>query len=585
MNKQNNTLGYFSAIKFLGKYIKKHKRNFIMFYFGWFFDTVLTLIMPIMLGVMIDEIVYYKDVNTFLHISLVFVVMSVFSCILYFLIYAQHSYLMNMYTYDIKNDVFKQLMSADSQYMSDASTGDIINNLQYYPSECMHFVIRDIIHNINGILILVLYTVYVFVISWQIGLLMLVIVPVSVIISKLFGTKIRRYGDKQRKYYGIYISWLLEMLSALRDIRLLGAEKKTSKTFVHNNKKLYDINIKAGLSNITSSNIITGTTLILQLSIFVVISYFTSKGILSIGLFTIIMSYYMGMTSTVSRLSSEYLDMKNRLSFFQRIFDFLHIKNEKIWTGKKELQVTNGEIHIENISFSYKNETPVLKDFSFTAHAGKHTALVGKSGCGKTTFAYMLIGFYQPQIGYIEIDGQRLTDCSLKSIRQNIGIIQQDVLIFDGSIKDNLLLGNPKATEEMIDSACKRAGLTEFLAALPDGLETILGKNGVGLSGGQRQRVSIARIYIKDPKIIIFDEATSSLDSETEEQIHEAWKKVLLGRTSIVITHRQSSVMLCDYAVHMENGQVIETGTPQELLENSKSFRTLFAVKENEIYA
>ena len=206
-------------------------------------------------------------------------------------------------------------------------------------------------------------------------------------------------------------------------------------------------------------------------------------------------------------------------------------------------------------------------------------ALVGKSGCGKTTLARLLVGFYRPQEGMIAIDGQRLDACALDSVREEIGYVQQDVLVFDGSIRQNLLMGNRHAEEEQLIRAYEEAGLAPFIESLPDGLDTIIGSKGMGLSGGQKQRLAIARIYLKNPKILIFDEATSALDSETESAIHQAWRKVLTGKTALVIAHRQSSVMLCDRCTILENGQVAETGIPARMAVESERFRTLFAMK------
>lgn len=575
-------LNYFTAIKFLSKYILRHKKNFIMFYFGWFFDMALSVAMPILFGIMVDEIVYYQNLDVFIKISIAFVIMSVFSCVLYFLIYAQHHYLMSMYTFDIKKDIFEHLQRCDAQYLSDASSGDIITILQKNSVECMHFVIRNIIHLFNGIMSLIVVGIYLFVISWQIGLFILLAAPVSVFINAKFGKKIRSYGDRQRKYYGGYISWVFEILSGLRDIRMLGAQQKTNKTFEENHKKMFAVNIKAGISSLTANNIIAFTNLCVQLAIFAFAGYLALSGNITIGLLTIIVGFYGFLTATINRVSNSYLDAQNRVSYIQQIYDFMNSPAEDEWRGKNELNVTNGNITFHNIKFAYEKSNAVLDGFNLKIESGERFALLGKSGCGKTTLAYMLIGFYQPQCGTIEIDGQKLSDCSLKSIRQNIGLIQQDVLLFDGTIKQNILLGNRTATDEQLEFACRQSGLWEFIESLPQKLYTIIGAQGVGLSGGQKQRVAIARIYLKNPPIIIFDEATSSLDSETEKAIHEAWKNVLAGRTSIVIAHRQSSVMLCKRAAVLENGKVCEIGKPDDMVQHSQYFKTLFAIKEAE---
>ncbi|MCX7748160.1 MAG: ABC transporter ATP-binding protein/permease [Clostridia bacterium] len=573
-------LNYFTVIKFLSKYTSKYKRNFIMFYFGWFFDMALSLIMPILFGIMIDEIVYYQNLNTFIKISIMILIMSVFSCALYFLIYAQHHFLKSRYLFDIKKDIFRHLQKCDAQFMTDTSAGDIIATVQSYSSECMLFMSRSITHFINAILSIVAIVVYLFVISWQIGLFILLAAPISVIINAKFGKKIRDYGEKQREYYSGYISWVFEILSALRDIRMLGAQQETNKKFKENHNKMFAVNIKSSVSSITANNIISFTHLFVQLAIFAFVGYSAITGNITIGLLTIIVAFYSILTSKINLTSLSYLETQSRISQIQRVYDFLQSPTEDDWKGKRELIITEGNISFENISFTYNKSNIVLNEFNLNISAGERFALVGKSGCGKTTLAYMLIGFYRPQQGEIIIDGQRLSDCSLKSIRQNIGLIAQDVLIFDGTIKENILLGNQTANEEEIEFACKQSGLWEYIETLPSGINTVIGSQGIGISGGQKQRIAIARIYLKNPKIIIFDEATSSLDSENEEAIHEAWKSVLIGRTSIVIAHRQSSVMFCKRAAILENGKICEVGTPAAMVSESHSFKTLFAVME-----
>lgn len=573
-------LNYFTAIKFLSKYIGKHKKNFILFYVGWLFNALLKVYIPITFAIMIDEIVYYKNMDVFLSVSLIFIVMLLFSCALYYFSDTQHCYLSILYAFDIKKDVFNNLQVADAEHMSNANTGDIINTIQSYTGECMHFVIRNIIHMFNNAFILIIFIVYVFLLGWKIGLLMMVIVPISVFVSVKFGKKTKKYADDQRQNYAEYSGWLYEMLSGLRDIRMLGAQKTANQSFMKHQKKIIKVNVKTGFLSMTAQNMITVINLLIQLSIFGVVAFMAYQNNMTVGILTLILAYFSNMTYYVKFLSGTYLEAQNRISYIQWIHDFMNIPTEKKWPGKNALIVTSGKISFNSIDFSYKGSNSVLNDFSLEIKADQKIALVGKSGSGKTTLAYMLVGFFKPQNGYIEIDGQRLDDCALASIRENIGIVQQDTLLFDGTIRENLLLGKRQATNNEILNACERAGIFEYVNNLPEGIDTVIGKNGIGLSGGQKQRLAIARIYLKNPKIIIFDEATSSLDSETEENIHKAWEDVLVGRTSIVIAHRQSSVMLCKKAAILENGRIIEVGSPEEMIHTSAAFKTLFAIKE-----
>ncbi|MBP1990788.1 ABC transporter ATP-binding protein [Paenibacillus eucommiae] len=577
----NEKLNVFDGVRILSKYIRKHKRNFVLFYTGWLVDCMLTVITPILFAIMIDQIVYYKNMDVFLQVSFVFVVMSVFSCILYFFIYTLHHYLMSMYTFDIKLDIFKKMQSKKASYMSDAKTGNMITMLLDDTSECMHFVIRNIIHSINGILKGVFYLTYIYIISIEAGLVVTLFLPLAVYTTFKMSKKIRDHSDNQREFYGHYVSWLLEILKGITDIRLLSGERTIRKDFTGHQRKLFAKNVEISVSKLTSDKIIEWITLLLQLSVYGVCAYLASRGEITIGNVIVLVAFVFTLKDeTIFLLVRSYMDAQSRLTRIGRIERFLSEDDEHSWKGKCDLIVGAGEIEFSRIHFAYEQGKPVLKDMNLLIPCGSHVAIVGKSGCGKTTISSLLIGLYELDAGAILIDGQDLTNCSLKTIRQHIGIVQQDVLLFDATIRDNLLLGNPKASDEHIWLACRKAGIADYIELLPEKLNALLGKEGIGLSGGQRQRLAIARIYLKNPAIIIFDEATSALDSETEKIVHESWGELLEGRTAIIIAHRQSSVMMCDNAVWIEDGKVRVTGKPTELLQNHSGFRELFAVRE-----
>lgn len=576
--KMNKKLTYFSTIKFLSKYIKAYKINYFLFGIGWFFDIVLKLYTPIMFAVMIDEIVYYRNISVFLRISVAFAIMLLFACIVHFFTQAQYAYLEIMYSFDIKKDIFHKLQYAKADYLSYLETGDAMNTLQYYTSECMNFVIRNIIHTFNNFLALVFYIINIFIIGWQFGILMLIGVPISVYTTTKFGKKIRKCNDEYNKVYGKYSGWLLERLSGLKDIRMISAQNAVGKEFVGFHRQLFHRKNQNRVITISSQSVTKTINLIIQMAIYCLCAYLACRGKMTIGVLTIVLTYFVNVTEKVTFFSDYFIEAQKRIASIQKVYDLFHVPTEKEWKGKDSLKVSKGSIQFDHISFGYENKKELFHDFSLEIEGGQTVALVGKSGSGKTTLAYMLTGFYQQKKGKIIIDGKDISECSLKSIRESIGIVQQDVLVFDGSIKDNLLLGKKGASDEEIKEACEKAGLGEFIQSLSQGINTVIGTNGIGLSGGQMQRIAIARIYLKNPKIIIFDEATSALDRETEAYIHESWKKVLAGRTSIVIAHRISSVMLCEKTVLMEDGVLYEYGNTMELVQNSKTMRTLFAI-------
>lgn len=576
----NKNLNYITTIVFLSPYIKKFKSNFFIFYLGWLFDLILSLVIPIIFGIMIDEIVYYQNLTTFIQLSIVFVVMTVLSCLLYFFIYAQHHYIMSMFVFDIKKDVFNHYQKCNAKAMTAMKSGEVITLLQKYSKECMHFVIRNVVHFINCIICIVYLSIYLFMLNWKFGIIVLLLTPFTIFINTKYGSKIRKNGEKQRKLYNNYIGWVFEILSSLKDIQLLGAKKLVFRKFTVMQKEMFNWSNQASLINIFADFLIQFVNLLAQLIIYIFSGYLAYKGHLTIGSLTVVLSFYNLLKDTMKRGSSNFLDAQMRISYIQQIYNFMQVPEEEAeWSGTHKLALNTGEIKFNNVSFGYEDKY-VLKNIDFSIKPNEKIALVGKSGAGKSTLAYMLVAFYKPLEGYIQIDNQNLNDCTLKSIRKQIGLIQQDVLLFDGTIKENLLLGNSKATNGELMYACQNAGIWDFINTLPNGLETNLGAGGISLSGGQRQRLAIARIYLKNPKIIIFDESTSALDSETEEQIIAEWSKMLRNRTAIIIAHRITSVMMCDRVAIIENGTICETGKPEYLQKNSKRFVELFEGSE-----
>lgn len=569
----NTKLNYFSTISFLSGYMKHYRHNFLMFYVGWLMDMMISIATPILFGILIDEIVYYQNVETFMCISGILMLIVLFSCMLYFFIYAQHQYLTGKFLYDIKRDVFRHMQQCQAEYLSDQSSGDLMTTLQVCTSECLHFIVRNVIHFSNGILKLVMISLYLFWIDWRIGLFLMVAAPLNVYVSTWFGKRSRKYGEEQRSCIGKYAGWLLEVLSHIGELRLLGAQKKVNEMFTQQHRRMFAIDIKSSIVSLTSGNLIGGINLLIQLGIYVLCGYLAMSGRATIGTLLIIISLLAILTEQIGWTSSSYIDAQNRIASIQRLVDFLRSPTEKEWPGKKELVVSDGEILFDHISFSYARRSGVLQNLCLHIPAASRTALVGKSGSGKSTLAYMLLGFFRAGSGKILIDGQDIAECSLSSIRRQVGLIAQDVLILDGTIRDNIVLGSPRAEDAEIEEACRAAGIWQEICLFPEGLQTMVGLGGVCLSGGQKQRIAMARIYLRKPKIILFDEATSALDLQTEHEIHEAWKKVLANRTAIMIAHRSSTAAMCDLVALLKDGCVIETGTYDTLSAHSRDLK------------
>ncbi len=580
MEPKRDKLNFFSTLKFINGYLDHLRVQLILFYLGFLVDTLIGIITPILLGIMIDQMVYYRNLPLFIRVAEVSFGLSVFSCISYYLLYELYSHVWNQMIYRFRCKMFGVVMKMDAEEMANSNYGDMAQMTQWKAMECVHFMIRNVIHNINNYIKIIVCLFVLYVIHPWIALVVIVMVPISVAVSWKFGKKIRQERARNQDAYGDYVGWLYEVFGALKDIRLLGAEHRVHTVFHRHQDALIQTDVRAGIAALKAQSVIANANVWLQMLLYVVLALLAAWQGFSIGSVVVVLTFFATLTRSLKQVSERYMDMQNRMAVIQRIKDLIERPASERQEKQAAIKVREGNVEFSELTFSYRGKDPVIRGFNLHIKHGEKVALVGGSGCGKTTLSYMLLGFYAPQKGKICIDGQDISEYSLCSLRENVGVVQQDVLIFDGSIRYNIMLGNPDAGEEQFIKACKAAGVYEFAMEYEEGFDTILGKKGRQLSGGQKQRVAIARTYLRNPAILIFDEATASLDNETEAMIHQAWKGMLTGRTAIVIAHRLSSVMLCDRVALMEGGRIVETGEPEMMKRSSQRFRSLFAIRE-----
>ncbi|MFY9214051.1 MAG: ABC transporter ATP-binding protein [Tissierellaceae bacterium] len=326
---------------------------------------------------------------------------------------------------------------------------------------------------------------------------------------------------------------------------------------------------------------ISGVGIISNVLNLIVISlggYFVYVKIIDIGdllAYTLYVNFFM---QPIKRLTNITQQLQDGATGFERFLEIMNIEPDIVdKEDAAELVEPQGEIQFENVSFSYKNgEERVLSNINLTIEKGKTVAIVGPSGAGKSTLCHLIPRFYEIDDGRIMIDGTDIRDIRLKSLRANIGLVQQDVFLFTGTIKDNILYGKPSASEEEVTEAAKKARIHDFIMTLPNGYDTYIGEKGVMLSGGQKQRISIARIFLKNPAILILDEATSALDNETEALVQESLNDLSRGRTSLIIAHRLSTVKNADEILVLTNEGIVERGKHQELLSQDGLYSQLY---------
>ncbi len=571
MNKKFN---YASCLSFLSKYAKKYLGSFLVFYSGCLLDYVLFIIVPIVSGIMLDQVVYYQNLKLFISLGIVQLSFVLFYSYIYYVTYREHSYLTAHFTYDIKSDALRHLFRCSPGFLSKNSSGELLTIVDSYSQECLNFFIKNVIHHFNNFFNIVFCMIYILIINWKMGLLITVMVPISVFISHFFGERIRKFANKTQELYSNYNGKLFEILSSVKQIKLLAAQNKVMLNFSKDNKELIHLKTKNSLTNFNAQNTLEVSQLLLQMLLYTALAYFAFKNEVTLGSILVILAYYSDVKLCVGAMVNAHFDSKNRIEYIKRLHDFTKEEEEDLYKGK-QLTVKYGKVKYENVSFGYDNNS-ILENISVEFLPNKKIGIVGKSGCGKSTLVYLLLNFFKPSQGKIFIEDIDINELSLHSLRENIGIVFQETVIFNTSIRENISMGMKNVSDEQILNACKKAGIYEFVLSLPEQLDTIIGETGRGVSGGQGQRIAVARLYLQNPPIVIFDESTSSLDKDTEREVLLAWEEVLAGKTAIVIAHRLDVILKCDEAIVIKEGKIVECGIPDDLLQTSSCFNEIF---------
>jgi subfamily B ATP-binding cassette protein MsbA len=418
---------------------------------------------------------------------------------------------------------------------------------------------------------------YMLYVNWQLTTALLATFPLMILSTRFFGKRIRSAYKTVQESIANVSNHLQDTLSSIKLIKSFSNEEYETDRFSERNKRNMEANIGAVRLSATYAPVIDLLNNLGMVIVLVFGAWQVMRGDFSIGAIAAFLAYLRLLQNPIRHFSRIINVIQQAAAASERIFEILDTKPSVV---EKENAVTlppiRGHIVFRNVEFAYQENAPVLPDFNLEIEPGKVTALVGSSGAGKSTIAHLIARFYDPQKGSVTIDGYDLKDVTLASLRGQMGIVSQDILLLNGSIRENIAYGKPDATFEEIEAAAKAANAHEFIMSFPQGYESQVGERGVKLSGGQKQRLSIARALLKNPQLIILDEATSSLDTESEHLIQEALARLLVGRTCLVIAHRISTIQKADRIIVLEKGRVIESGTHAELIQLGGRYKHLY---------
>jgi subfamily B ATP-binding cassette protein MsbA len=483
---------------------------------------------------------------------------------------------------DIRNKMFDKIIDLPVSYYSEKRKGDVMARMLNDVNE-----VRNSFFSILELIIkepmTIIFTIGAMVaISFQLTLFVFIFIPISGFIISKIGKTLKAKSSKAQYENGYLISVVEESLSGLKVVKSYNAETKFKQKFNNSIQRLYKISNSIGRKNNLSSpmsefmGIVAIAVLLWYGGNMVLVETFTDGSPLLEGSkFLAYMGLAYNILTPAKAISKASYQVKSGLAAAERVFEVLEVENtipDKPNAIQKNTFDSN--ITIENINFKYK-DTLVLKEFSLTVPKGKTVALVGQSGSGKSTIANLLTRFYDVNVGSIKIDGEDIRDLNTKSLRNLMGLVTQDSVLFNDSIKNNILIGKENATDDEVIEALKIANAWEFVKDLPNGIDTNIGDAGGKLSGGQKQRLSIARAVLKNPPIMILDEATSALDTESERLVQDALENMMKNRTSIIIAHRLSTIQNADEIVVMHKGKIAEQGKHQELITKNGMYKKL----------
>jgi subfamily B ATP-binding cassette protein MsbA len=485
-------------------------------------------------------------------------------------------YLKNGVLTDLRKNMYKHIIELPISFYSKRKKGDIMARVLGDINEMQNsfFILLELI--VREPLTIIFSLVVMFSISWQLSIFVLLFIPISGFLISSIGKRLKRQSLRAQQESGQLISTVEETLTGLKIIKSYNAEINFKKSFTDSADRILKLVNKIGLKNNLAGplsevlGIITIAILLWYGGKLVLIEK-TIEGTTFIGF----MALAYGILTPAKAISKASYRVKNGVAAADRVFEVLYHK-DTMPDHKNALKLSgfNNKIQLKNVSFKYENEY-VLKNFSMTVEKGQSVALVGQSGSGKSTIANLLTRFYDVNEGTISIDGNDIKNTTKTSLRSQIGLVTQDSILFNNSIKNNLKIGKDSATDEEIIDALKVANAWEFVKQLPKGIETNIGDAGNSLSGGQKQRLSIARAVLKNAPIMILDEATSALDTESERLVQDALENMMKNRTSVVIAHRLSTIQNADHIIVMKQGKMVEQGKHQELLDKKGVYYSL----------
>lgn len=568
-----------SAVSKVLKKIKPYTGYLILAILSAVISVSLTLYIPVLTGNAIDNIIDKGNVNfeniiqILIYIGIGIAGVTVFQWMM--------NYFTNIISYktvrDLRREVFRKFNNVPLSYIDTHSHGDLISRVINDIDAVGDGLTQMFLQLFSGIVTIVGTLIFMLFINWKIAIAVVVLTPLSLFVAAFIGKLSHRRFVRQQTLQGEISSYVEEHVGNQRIVKAFSYEQRAFEDFEKYNTELYDVGFKAQFAGALANP----STRLVNAIVYAAVGIFGAvtaiSGGITVGQLSCFLTYANQYTKPFNEVTGMLTQLQTAIAAADRVFEVLEAEDENPDPeNAKKLSDCKGNIKIENVYFSYTKDKPLITDFSLNAKSGTHIAIVGPTGCGKTTFINLLMRFYDATSGKISIDGVNIMDMKRDDLRKIYGMVLQDSWLFSGTIMENLRYGNENASEDEVIAAAKAAYAHSFIRRMPNGYNTVISEGGGNLSQGQKQLLCIARAMLTNPAVLILDEATSSIDTLTESRVQKAFAKMMKGRTSFVVAHRLSTIKESDIILVMKDGNIIEQGSHDELIAKNGFYTNLY---------
>lgn len=574
------------TIKRLLRYIKPFKKNLIAAVISAFIGILFSLLVPVFIGygvdcmVGVDNVDFKKLVQICIALAAIILISALFQWIMTY-----HSNKLSYYTVEqMRNDVMEKLTRVPLSFIDSTPHGDLINTVVTDIDIVGTGLLQGFTQVFSGIVTILGTLVFMFTINPIIALVVVVLTPLSFFVASFIAKHSHDKYREQAKLRGKMTGYASEMIECETLVKAYSMEESVEENFDKMNRDLQKVGVIAHFYSALSNPCTRFVNAMVYAGVAIAGAYLCVTGKLSVGALTSFLAYCSQYTKPFNEISGVVAEFQNAVASANRVFQLLDTENESDDSALEPLAVQDGTVGFTHVDFAYSKKKPLIRDFNLDVKSGQTIAIVGPTGCGKTTMINLLMRFYDVNAGKITVDGKDIRSVTRDSLRGAFGMVLQDTWLFRGTVRENIAYGVPDATDEEIREAAKKAHAHSFIKRLPNGYDTVLTENGDNISEGQKQLLCIARVMLKRPPMLILDEATSNIDTRTEVRIQKAFAALMEGRTSFIVAHRLSTIRNADVILVMRDGQIIEKGKHEELLAQNGFYAQLynsqFAVQE-----